>query len=96
MLGLRGRAGRGGSFAVKLQHRMLTTASSLALRPSDRFTYDHQLAVASVSPSHGTIRGGTAVRVTGHGFVDTPTARCSFGGAVVVAEVAIHALAVAC
>ena len=50
------------------------------------FTYHRQLSLVDAKPLRGFVCGGTAVTITGTGFVDVPSLSCRFGGTVVKAK----------
>ena len=49
------------------------------------FEYKILEIVESVSPSFGTIQGGTTVSIHGYNFIDSELLRCKFGTKVVTA-----------
>ena len=58
-------------------------AGDLAIRsasawPAD-FVYVEPTLVTSLRPARGPVKGGTAVTITGSGFLDTPDLMCKFG-----------------
>ena len=50
------------------------------------FTYHRQLSLVEAKPLRGFVGGGTAVTITGTGFVDAPSLSCRFGSVVVEAR----------
>ncbi|KAL7434371.1 hypothetical protein ACHAXM_004035 [Skeletonema potamos] len=50
------------------------------------FTFHRQLSLVEAKPLRGFVGGGTAVTITGTGFVDVPTLSCRFGTIAVEAK----------
>ena len=76
---------RGGALPGTWNLFVTTAGGTSAVTPADDFTYAPVPAVTSVSPNAGPTSGGTAITVTGTGFVPGATVGISQGAVSIVA-----------